>query len=109
MIYLNKKVMKKFDKGQEANVENQPGVDNRSFARRRVRNHAPQRRTQRMNPRTPQVLPPLDETAETPVLDDSIQQRMQGLYATKTTVCGSSCPSRQPVRATSTSSSSRWI
>ena len=35
--------------GQEANVENQSGVENRPFVRRRMRNHAPQRRTQRMN------------------------------------------------------------
>ena len=33
--------------GQEANVENQSGVENRPFGRRRARNHAPQRRTQR--------------------------------------------------------------
>ena len=67
--------------GQEANVENQPGVENRPFSRRRARNHAPQRGTQRVNPRPPQVLPSLDATAETPVTDISIQEGMRRLYA----------------------------
>ena len=65
--------------GQEANVENQSGVENRPFARRRVRNNAPQRRAPRMNPRTPQVLQPLDEMGE----DDSVQQRMQRLVTSQ--------------------------
>ena len=66
--------------GQEANVENQPGVENRPLGRRRARNHAPQRRTQRVNPRTPHVLQPLNETTETTVSGNSIQQGMQRLY-----------------------------
>ena len=36
-----------------------------------------------MNPRFPQVLQPLDETAETPVSDNSIHQGMQRLYASQ--------------------------
>ena len=86
--------------GQEANVENQSGVENRPFVRRRVRNHAPQRQAQRLNPRAPQVLHPLDEMGETTVSDDAIQQRMQRLAAS-----GSTCSSRHSVRAISTSDS----
>ena len=64
--------------GQEVNVENQSGVENRPIGRRRARNHAPQRRTQRVNPRTPQVLQPLDETAALRQLEEDppdIRQR----------------------------------
>ena len=46
--------------------------------RRRARNHAPQRRAQRQNPRPPQVLRPHDETN---VSDATVQQGMQRLYA----------------------------
>ena len=55
-------------------------MENRPNGRRRARNHAPQRRIQRVNPRTPQVLQPFNETAETTVPDDSTQQGMQRLY-----------------------------
>ena len=41
--------------GHDTNAENQPGVENRPPVRRRVRNHAPQRRIQRQNPRPPQA------------------------------------------------------
>ena len=71
--------------GQEANVENQSGVENfnRLFVRRRVRNHVPQRRAQRMNPRTPQVLHPLDEMGENTLPDDPMQQRMQRMVVSQ--------------------------
>ena len=64
--------------GQDANGENQPGAENRPFVRRRARNHAPQRRAQRQNPRTPQVLQPHDETN---VSDTAVQQGMHRLLA----------------------------
>ena len=52
---------------QEANGENQLGAENRPVVRRRARNHAPQRRVQRQNPRPPQVLRPHDETDVSPM------------------------------------------
>ena len=63
--------------GQDANSENQAGAENRSSVRRRARNHAPQRRVQRQNPRPPQVLRPHDEGD---VSDAAIQQGIQRLY-----------------------------
>ena len=63
--------------GQDANDENQPGAESRPLGRRRARNHAPQRRVQRQNPRPPQILRPHDEAALT---DDAIQQGIQRLY-----------------------------
>ena len=64
--------------GQEANGQNQSGIENRPFIRRRARNHASQRRAQRQNPRPPQVLRPHDETN---VSDTAVQQGMQRMYA----------------------------
>ena len=66
--------------GQDANAENQPGVENRLPVRRRTRNYAPQRRIQRQNPR-PQQTPRPDDTAMT---DEAIQQAMQHLFAAYT-------------------------
>ena len=63
--------------GQDANGENQTGAENRPPGRRRARNHAPQRRVQRQNPRPPQILRPHDEAT---VTDAAIQQGMQRLY-----------------------------
>ena len=62
------------DEGHDTNAENQPGVENRPPGRRRIRNHAPQRRVQRQNPRPPQASRPHDETALT---DEAIQQGIQ--------------------------------
>ena len=68
--------------GHDTNAESQPGVENRPPGRRRLRNHAPQRRVQRQNPRPPQASRPHhgphDETALT---DEAIQQGIQRLYA----------------------------
>ena len=64
---------------QGANGENHPGAENRSSARRRARNNAPQRGVPRMNVRAPQVLQPLDETGRSTTTDDHIQQRVQRL------------------------------
>ena len=68
---------------QGANGENQPGTENRSSARRRARNNAPQRRAPRMNVRAPQVLQPLDETGGSTMTDDPIQQRVQRLVVSQ--------------------------
>ena len=62
--------------GQETNAENQPGMENRPLGRRRVRNNASQRRTQRVSPRTPHVLHALNEMGETTVTDDCIQHEL---------------------------------
>ena len=75
--------------GEQA--ENQPGVENRSSGRRRLRSHAPQRRIQRpfqrTMPRPPPPPPPVHDT--TPVHDtertatfppEMIQQAMHRLF-----------------------------
>ena len=51
------------NESRDANGENQPGTENRPPGRRRMRNHAPQCRVQRQNPRPPQTLRSHDETA----------------------------------------------
>ena len=91
---------------QETNVENQPGVENRPFVRRRVRSHAPQHRTQRVNARAPPVLQPLDATAEIPVPDNPFKKECGGCLLSSINV-GSDCSGRQPIRVSSTSDPSR--
>ena len=66
---------------RDTDAENQPGMENRSVGRRRVRAHAPLRRFQRTTPRPPPP-PPTQETEEIATFpSEMVQQAMQRLFA----------------------------
>ena len=63
---------------RDTNAENQPGIENRSSGRRRLRGHAPQHRFQRTMPRPP---PPEHDTEGTATFPpEMIQQAMHHLF-----------------------------
>ena len=77
------------DQEEDEEMENQPGIENRSSGRRRLRGHAPHRRTLRQwtrpIPRPPlpeNDAPPLQDTDRTPeIVAELMQQAMQLLLA----------------------------
>ena len=121
MIYLNKKVMKKFDElclegqDQEANVENQSGVENRPFCQTKSEKSlatAPNTKDESQNPTSSifnRSMKRVNIYTNIIVPDDSTQHRNAETVCFTVTVCGSSCSSGQPVRAIPSNDSSRCL
>ena len=65
---------------RDTNTENQPGIENRSSGRRRLRGHVPQRRFQRAMPRPPPPPPEHDTEGTATFPPEMIQQAMHRLF-----------------------------